>query len=95
MIKDAKKLGRELRRELARRRAAERRAKRQEMRRDDGKGGGVSTGKLLLGAAGLFLFIVGAKKTYQLASGRVVTQEEVERLGEEGNGEEAGTDSRR
>lgn len=36
-----------------------------------GKQGGVSTGKLLLGAAGLFLFIVGVRQTFRTEGGEI------------------------
>ncbi|HEX2191483.1 MAG TPA: hypothetical protein VHG51_21405 [Longimicrobiaceae bacterium] len=36
-----------------------------------GKAGGVSRGKLLLGAAGLFLFIVGVRRSFRTEAGEV------------------------
>lgn len=36
-----------------------------------GKPGGVSKGKLLLGAAGLFLFIVGVRRSFRTDNGEI------------------------
>lgn len=38
---------------------------------NQGKSGGVSKGKLLLGAAGLFLFIVGVRRSFRAETGEV------------------------
>lgn len=38
---------------------------------NQGKAGGMSKGKLLLGAAGLFLFIVGVRRTFRTEAGEV------------------------
>ena len=36
-----------------------------------GKSGGMSKGKLLLGAAGLFLFIVGVRRSFRTEGGEI------------------------
>ncbi len=38
---------------------------------NQGKSGGMSKGKLLLGAAGLFLFIVGVRRTFRTEGGEI------------------------
>jgi len=38
---------------------------------NQGKSGGMSKGKMLLGAAGLFLFIVGVRRTFRTEVGDV------------------------
>ena len=38
---------------------------------NQGKSGGMSKGKLLLGAAGLFLFIVGVRRSFRTEAGEV------------------------
>ena len=38
---------------------------------NQGKSGGMSKGKLLLGAAGLFLFIVGVRRTFRTEAGEI------------------------
>lgn len=38
---------------------------------NQGKAGGMSKGKMLLGAAGLFLFIVGVRRTFRTEVGEV------------------------
>lgn len=38
---------------------------------NQGKSGGMSKGKLLLGAAGLFLFIVGVRRSFRTDAGEV------------------------
>jgi hypothetical protein len=38
---------------------------------NQGKSGGMSKGKMLLGAAGLFLFIVGVRRTFRTDAGEV------------------------
>jgi len=38
---------------------------------DQGKSAGMSKGKLLLGAAGLFLFIVGVRRTFRTEAGEI------------------------
>jgi hypothetical protein len=38
---------------------------------NQGKQGGVPKGKLLLGAAGLFLFIVGVRRTFRTEHGEI------------------------
>lgn len=42
---------------------------------NQGKAGGVSKGKLLLGAAGLFLFIVGVRRSFRTEAGEVADQD--------------------
>ena len=49
--------------------------------------GGISKTKLLLGAAGLLLFIVGVKRSYQLDDERTIVLSDD---GVDGNGTEAG-----
>ncbi|HEX2091688.1 MAG TPA: hypothetical protein VHG28_04765 [Longimicrobiaceae bacterium] len=39
---------------------------------DQGRPGGISKGKMLLGAAGLLLFIVGVRRTFRTESGREI-----------------------
>jgi hypothetical protein len=55
--------------------------------KEGGQGGGVSKTALLLGAAGLFLFIVGVKRKHRLDAERVVGEEERRRREEERRGE--------
>jgi hypothetical protein len=38
---------------------------------NQGKSGGMSKGKMLLGAAGLFLFIVGVRRTFRTDAGEL------------------------
>lgn len=38
---------------------------------NQGKSGGMSRGKMLLGAAGLFLFIVGVRRTFRTEGGEI------------------------
>jgi hypothetical protein len=38
---------------------------------NQGKSGGMSKGKMLLGAAGLFLFIVGVRRTFRTEVGEI------------------------
>ncbi|MET0399936.1 MAG: hypothetical protein ABW277_24315 [Longimicrobiaceae bacterium] len=38
---------------------------------NQGKSGGMSKGKMLLGAAGLFLFIVGVRRSFRTEAGEV------------------------
>lgn len=38
---------------------------------NQGKSGGMSKGKMLLGAAGLFLFIVGVRRTFRTEVGEL------------------------
>lgn len=38
---------------------------------NQGKSGGMSKGKMLLGAAGLFLFIVGVRRTFRTDAGEI------------------------
>lgn len=55
---------------------------------DQGKSGGMSKGKMLLGAAGLFLFIVGVRRTFRTDAGDVAdTGPQPER--EQGGGDDA------
>jgi hypothetical protein len=56
---------------------------------NQGKSGGMSKGKLLLGAAGLFLFIVGVRRSFRTDAGEV---EDVDPQPEPGQG---GDDARR
>jgi len=54
---------------------------------NQGKSGGMSKGKMLLGAAGLFLFIVGVRRSFRTETGEigdVPMPREDERGGEDG-----------
>ena len=54
---------------------------------NQGKSGGMSKGKLLLGAAGLFLFIVGVRRTFRTEAGEVADADppaEPEEKGDDG-----------
>ena len=49
------------------------------MTKDQGeKSGGISKVKLAVGAASLFLFIVGVKRTFRTDEGREILQDEIE-----------------
>ncbi|MEW5926566.1 MAG: hypothetical protein AB1941_03715 [Gemmatimonadota bacterium] len=60
---------------------------------NQGKSGGMSSkGKLLLGAAGLFLFIVGVRRTFRTDAGEIG---DADPQPEPGQGGDGGDDARR
>ncbi|HEU0079244.1 MAG TPA: hypothetical protein VFQ76_16435 [Longimicrobiaceae bacterium] len=53
---------------------------------NQGKSGGMSKGKLLLGAAGLFLFIVGVRRSFRTEAGEVADEDPPREREHEGDG---------
>ena len=56
---------------------------------NQGKSGGMSKGKLLLGAAGLFLFIVGVRRSFRTEAGEVEDVDPQPEPGQSGDGKAA------
>lgn len=57
---------------------------------NQGKSGGMSKGKMLLGAAGLFLFIVGVRRTFRTDAGEVADADAPREPEDEGGGSTRG-----
>jgi hypothetical protein len=52
---------------------------------NQGKSGGMSKGKMLLGAAGLFLFIVGVRRTFRTEGGDIADTDPQPERGSDGD----------